>query len=94
MTCPSYWSRLVRENITTRFPKVLVIQARSYGASKTFTGLGGIEHQIDPVEPSEGDPIRSMVKFLKKHYDPSAADEDQVLYYHPRGGFRYYRQSG
>ena len=83
MSCPAYWNRRVKHELTPTYPATLFIQARAYNVKKHVGVL-----VVPGVELSGGDPIKAVRRFLATLPDP----QRYIVQYHRAGGFSYLRK--
>lgn len=80
MSCPAYWNRRVKNELSPAFPHTRIVQARCYGSERHIDG-----HVIPAVQPGTGDPIKAVRRFLEAQDDPSKV----AVMYHRAGGFSH-----
>lgn len=92
--CSKAWARRVQSEILSRYPNVLVVQARAYERPRevdTDLGRVTIPGVIKPTEAGSL-PLTEVRRFLSQAYEPDAPPQSMVIQYHPLGGFAFIRQ--
>lgn len=88
------WQRRVQNEILSRYPNVLIVQARAYERPREVdTDLGRVTIpgvRKPPQGPSQA--LREARKLLSQLYDPTAPRHSIVIQYHPLGGIAYLQQ--